>query len=247
VGRLITDLAAAGNVYHYTSNQNNVNFFTDAGSPGSGNWTIVIDPGVTLGSTDKANPAATTGVFPGTLSIKNRGRIQGKGGVGGYGRANLAGKEILPLHRGSGGGGAGTAVGLGGASSGPTGGGPGENGTSEAGGAGSNSSTNDWLHDHFALHNVNYPGYLDGGKALDLGMDVTIHNQIGEIWGGGGGGAPGNLAEGAAGGGPGEDGLYSVGTDPDWAGDAGKAIELNGNSITWGGGSGDPNVKGPVS
>jgi hypothetical protein len=51
------------------------------------------------------------------------------------------------------------------------------------------------------------------------------------------------------GGDPGEDG--EVGDEYPltgwWWGPAGNAVALNGNTVTWRSGAGDPNVKGPIT
>jgi hypothetical protein len=227
--------------YTYSSSQDNVNFFTDAGSPSFGNWVIVIEAGVTLGSADVSTPAAVTGSFPGTLTVVNSGRIQGQGGDGGAGRGFVAGGKGTDWHSGGGGGGAGTGYGLGGESGTGTGV-DGADGTSEDGGAGGIAGTNPGgVHDHAAVAGEN------AGHALQLEMDVTVDNTGGEIWGGGGGGSGGDGAGafGGSGGDPGEAG--SVGLNGPSAGAAGKAVDLQGNSITWDGGEGSPNVKGAVS
>ena len=202
--------------FHYTVSANNVNFFTSAGSPSSGNWNIIVDAGVVLGSTSTGTAAAVTGVFPGLLKITVLGRIQGKGGAGGRGAAN-SGK--IAFARGGGGGGAGTQVGAGGLKGGNAS--DGSPGTATAGGAhGANGTTGTTQ----AATNGS-----DGGPALSLSMSATI--DAGEIWGGGGGGGGAAVAETSGdGGGPGLIGGDAGSTNP---GAAGNAVALNGNSVTW--------------
>lgn len=208
------------NVFHYTSSQNNVNFFADAGSPSLGNWNVIVDAGVILGSTISGTAAAITGVFPELLKVTVLGRIQGMGGEGGRG-AYFTGKSSWA--GGGGGGGAGTIGGLGG--DGAPNAVDGNPGTVTAGGTGGNSGSLAGSPGSRSVTNG-----LAGGTALSLSMSAYI--DAGEIWGGGGGGA-GDGDGGGKGGDGGGPGLAGQSATSSTGGAAGKAVLLNGNTITW--------------
>lgn len=206
--------------FHYTVSANNVNFFTDAGSPVAGNYNIIVDPGVILGSTSTGTASAITGIFPGALKITVLGRIQGKGGAGGDGIL-ITGK--FSIAGGGGGGGAGTDPGAGGdADPNAT---NGSAGTATSGGSGGTTGSQVGVGSRAATNG------FPGGPALSLSMSAYI--DAFEIWGGGGGGAGDEglgPPDGGAGGGPGlpgEDAHSKLG------GIAGNAVSLNGNAVTW--------------
>jgi hypothetical protein len=213
--------------FHCSVSKNNVNFFTDAGSPAYGNWNIIVDKGVILGSTSTGTAAATTGVFPGALKITVLGRIQGKGGDGGQGLLTVSKVSIAG---GGGGGGAGTQVGSGGDSD-PNGT-DGFPGTPTSGGAGGSSGS------QVGSLERNFGAGRSGGPALSLSMSAFV--AAGEIWGGGGGGA-GSLSPITTGSGGGGPGLAGVGLN---GGPAGKAVVLNGNVVAW---ISQTDVRGEVS
>lgn len=57
-------------------------------TPQSGDLiTVIVNAGVTIGSTSSSTPAMDVGTWPGgvSISIEVNGRVQGKGGTGGYG------------------------------------------------------------------------------------------------------------------------------------------------------------------
>lgn len=226
--------------YTYTASAENVNFFTDAGSPTSGNWKIVINSGVILWSASIYFAAAATGVFPDLLWIVNNGGIRGAGGSALAVGSSLGGGKGggVAYHGAPGGGGAGIVGGLGFENVFAT---SGEDGTATAGGAGGTSAGTTNTHAHVQQYGE------PGGPALQLNMRTIIENENGTIWGGGGagGGYVGHPSVGGAGGDPGEQG--GGGTGASYYGAGGKAVDLQGNEVVWISGSGAPNVKVVVS
>ena len=82
-----------GSPVHITTNQTNLDISTlfPAGAC-AGSDTVIIDPGVTICSTNPTIPAMTTGNIPagGSLVIINNGSIIGAGGAGGADPSSLA-------------------------------------------------------------------------------------------------------------------------------------------------------------
>lgn len=247
-----------GSTLEISSNMANYNIFTMLGSPTSPvNVTLTIPAGVIVSSNSTSTPALDTGPLPSesTVTIINNGRIVGAGGGGGKGGCqtsdcyipagsgviNYSGENGQPggtaiytqanitidntngyIFGGGGGGGGGVYSGF------PTlnqGGGGG-------GGAGEISGTG------------GQPGY--GPNAASAGASGTSTA--------GGAGGSSSTYPGGSGGGPGESGSNGsggptgVGPFPGGSGGApGKAVNLNGNTITWLGGNDATRVKGAVN
>ena len=237
-----------------STNQTNFNLYTAAvaaGYDGTSAVTIIctINSGIVINASGTGTPAFTFGSIPGTCTVEiiNLGTIEGAGGAGGKGGdpttpggtgpatpGNNAGNAMnitcpTTITNGSGyiwgggGGGGGGAelditVGKINRTAGGGGGGGGAGNAVGAGGAG-----------------------VDGGASGSAGT-----NSAGGAGGAGGTDGAYSAGAGGAGGNPGVDG--NTGGGPGAAGGAaGKAINLNGNSVTWVSGSTDPNVKGVVS
>jgi hypothetical protein len=91
---------------HITSNQTNLDLSTYFGNGHcAGNDTVIIDPGVTVCSSNPSLPALTTGVLPtgSLLTIINNGSIIGAGGAGGSDPANAAQSPCPTADGGNGG------------------------------------------------------------------------------------------------------------------------------------------------
>jgi hypothetical protein len=234
----------------FTANASDYNMASDMDLDASfGSIEIIVDSGVVVSATGAGTPAMATGTTPASifdLSIVNNGEIEAAGGAGGNGgagnslpgSAGSAGGDALDLEmdatitNGSGkiwgGGGGGGGGGANFPSTGSGGGGGG--GAGVAGGAGGAVTVGSGI--------PLFGTAGSGGTASSGGSGGTGDTNTSPNGGdGGAGGGPG--AVGAAG----SAGLGAGGA----AGAAGKAIELNGNSVTWVSGSGDPNVKGAVS
>lgn len=270
---------------------NNVNLFTLFGSPsGVHHVTYVINSGVTIGSTDPANPAINTGsgwATGSTVKIINNGKIYGAGGAGGAGgvasvdaggtsvvgangsAGNAGGNAVETSVKlvvdntngeifgggGGGGGASGTTVGqddgMGSANFACVGGGGG------GGGQGSNTSSGGTggTADDSYVDNPNEEDPGDNGIAGSSSAAGSggVGGNTNYIWlgtqnldgnDGGSGGAWGTSGSSASGSHVGAE--YTEGTNGS-GGAAGKAVELNGNSITWLGGNNGTQVKGAVS
>jgi hypothetical protein len=96
------------------NNQNNVNLRTIydglfgapvGGSPGGTVVVFIVDAGVTIGSTSTGSYAMRTGSWPSgvSISLRNNGRIQGKGGRGGDGGSGSADAGFFAANSASGG------------------------------------------------------------------------------------------------------------------------------------------------
>ena len=246
MGTFLTDIPHPDSfsTFTYWYARANVNVWVDAGSPTSGNWKIIIDPGITITSVDPSLPALKTSTlqnWPGWLWIVNNGDIRGAGGNGGTGLAQTAGKGGA-THNSPGGGGAGLTFGLKGETDNGI---QAVNGTATAGGAGGLGSTLT-AHDHPPI------GAEPGGHAISVRDFNVIIENYGTIWGGGGGGAfaDGNAYYGGAGGDPGEPGHRdALGYVP--AGNAGYAVYMEGPAIigsyAFRGNTGSADIKGPLS
>lgn len=250
-----------------SSNTNNYNIRTAALAAGWNGSDIVdvfvqINSGVIVGSTSTGTPAMDTGTsWPvgSTITINNEGKIQGRGGNGGYAdlsspQSGLPGGDALNLQinttitnaSGSiwgGGGGGGGAADVGqsvieGEFTEVTAYGGGGGG---GGGAGSDGGTG-------GAPGVNVVTTIVAPSAGSTGISTS--------GGGGGFGGTGQNSTaiatggtGGAGGGPGTAGTGSItqGILVSAGGAAGKAVDLNGFTVTWNSGSGSPNVLGAVS
>lgn len=234
--------------FTYSSSADNVNFLTSVegvhGTLSSPVLALItVNGGVTLGSASKTNPAARTGGFPSGSLVKliNNGRIAGRGGDGGNGAQASSpaggdgddGGTALELDDdiqidntsgeifgGGGGGGGGAAATSAGA---PNGGGGGGGGQGDNGG--------------------------DKGVALSSGNDGQNGGTSSAGNGGNGATYGGKGGNGGSWGQGGKDGkgpsiLGGQGGD---GGAGGKAVDLNGNTITWIAGNNATQVKGSVS
>lgn len=235
-------------VVNITASADNVVLHTLAGSPaGVVDVLCTISAGVTVGSTSTGTAAFRTGAFASgsTVRIVNNGRIAGKGGDGGDGATlaspdggngsaggdavNLAcnveidntSGEIFGGGGGGGGGAAGTSPGA------PNGGGGGGGGQGDEGG--------------------------DKGVALSSGSDGTDGGPSGAGNGGNGAASGSKGGKGGSWGSKGSKGSGKASDNPPVAGDGGaggdpgKAVDLNGNTVTWLGGNNATQVKGSVS
>ena len=216
--------------YTYSTNKTDANFNTELQTVGwdgstKGEFTIIVNSGVTLSN------GADTGNFPAgsTLALVNNGSIKGVGGAAGAANfAGSAGGDELTLGD--------TDITI-------------TNGSGEIHGGGGGG----------------------GGGRTGVRYRLTNENDCGAVscgtGGSGGGGAGSPTGSGTQGGVGGPGGAVGVaGTagstggcaasacgPAQWynpatpGGAAGKAIELNGQSVTWISGSGSPNVAGAVS
>lgn len=156
---------------------------------------VIVDHGVVIGSSqtiplDGPPPASFLVDLPAgsIVRLTNFGRITGAGGTGGDGQVGENQFQGSTARGGGGGGGAGHLVGAGGligddAITGTDG----TDGTALLGGA---AGTNGVA----VLNNiVGVIHAIDGGDAIEVssGVELIITNIDGEIFGGGGGGAPG--------------------------------------------------------
>lgn len=250
----------------YTANANNVNLFTDLGSPAYPvDVTVFVASGVVIGAAIAAGQAAPNPAFRITSSFAagsrvyliNRGRIAGGGGIGGEGdRGRSDGNSASGFIGGGGGGGAGSTsqggsesvydIDPGNAAT------NGSAGTSTTGGAAGNNDING-----------NTTGGYDRGDDPQLGgtaiscnnVDLWIDNAGGEIFAGASGG-DGGRQDGALPGGAedpisGDDLATSV-TTVAVAGDEPAAVYFanvsgaSGYELTWVAGDTYPDVRGYV-
>lgn len=232
-----------GSTLEISSNMANYNITTMLGGPTSPvNVTLTIPNGVTVSSNSPSMPALDTGALPdgSTVTIINNGSIIGAGGNGsdasapyGAGNPGLPGGNAVnvqapvTIDNTNGyifaGGGGGGAAGSNGFNCGPGGGG---------GGAGA------------------APG--GGGTSPAWGVSTASPGSAGSTVGGAGGVSTTGGCNGGNGGGYGEAGSPGVapwgGPPPGGDGGAsGKAINLNGQTITWLGGNDATRVKGAVN
>jgi hypothetical protein len=252
---LTSGAGASGNNLTISSDAQNVNLYVLAGSPATaGTYTITINPGWTVSSGSTANAAITTGTWPAGSIVKliNNGTIVGRGGDGGagsngedpYGPGNPggAGGPAISLTYdltidntngnifggGGGGGGGGTGwtyyIGYSGGAFyhyGGSGGGGGRGKQDSVGGGGGYAGT--------------------GGTFLAAGSGGATYAA------GGAGGTGGDWAAAGSAGASGTSGNGYPYYGPGGAGGAaGKAINLNGRSVTWLGGNNSTQVKGAV-
>lgn len=250
----------------YAANADNVNLFTDLGSPAYPvDVTVMILDGVTIGAAvaagqDAPNPAfriSSSFAAGSRVYLINRGRIAGGGGIGGEGdRGRSDGNSASGFIGGGGGGGAGSS----------SQGGPestydidpgnaatdGSAGTTTTGGAAGNNDING-----------NTTGGYDrggdpqfGGTAIACNnVDLWIDNTSGEIFAGANGG-DGGRQEGALPGGAQDpvagDDLAADVTTVAVAGDEPAAVYFaniggaSGYTLTWVGGDTYPSVGGYV-
>lgn len=204
------------------------NAFALMGSPSAvGTYRFVIATGVTLSSSSTATPGLTVGNFPAgsTVIIENNGTIKGRGGAGG----------------------AGSAVGTG--------------GTGGAGGPAVSISSGYAVRIDNTLGNIWGGGGGQGGQGVgsqgyftgDYCAALSIAGSVG-----GAGAGPNSATGGGDYGQAGPTGLAGSATSTGGCppggvsgggagGAAGKAIALNGNTVTWLGGNNSTQVKGAVS
>lgn len=260
-----------------TSDVDEYNIYTEAGSPGRAVEVIVIvDSGVVVGSTSPGTPAMDTGsgwANGSSILIINHGDILGRGGTGGHGCGDSWVPQAEDGHDGGdalnlqidtyidntdgniygGGGGGGGGGGWGAGTSNDTVGGGGGGGGAGGGAGGTGGTTNTQAGDDSEVN----------GSPGSAGSNTT----------GGGGGNSGssslacigsqssNCGDGGAGGASGQGG--SSGANMCWnglclgfdnysnsggaGGAAGKAVDLNSNSAIWRGGNNSSQVKGDVA
>ena len=178
-----------------TTNQTNLDLSTYFGNGHcAGNDTVIIEPGVTVCSSNPGQPALTTGTLPtgSTLTIINNGSIVGAGGDGGSDPANV-GQSPCPAADGGNGG---DAIFI--ASSTPTR--IFNNGTIASGGGGGGAGqaltgTNLSVLCNFNFGNAFYGGSGGGGAGCSPGAGGTTANcNVGSAGtaatGGAGGAAP---------------------------------------------------------
>lgn len=215
--------AAVAADFTFTMDQQNVDLFSEMGSP-SGVKEYLIDfdgSSLLFGSSTTSSPGFLVSGFTAgtTFKFRNVGsgavRLQGTGGAGGDG-AETSGK--VSGRGGGGGGGQGHVGGAGGTRgiSGPSA--PsGDTDDPGAGGLGDSSGTG----------TQSAQAGSAGGDALDTAFPIEFEGSF-EVWGGGGGGGGGGSAalSGGSGGSAGSSGSTGVGGAA--GGAAGKAIELNG-------------------
>lgn len=243
----------------YASSDQDVNVYTDLGSPTGKQLVLVrIDSGVTLSSSDAAIPAMTFEGFSddSAVILWNEGEVRGAGGLGGTNALRV--QNSIGYWSGAGGGGAGTVVGPGGATEFPGAiRGLGSDGTASAGGsAGTNGDTGG----SYGGQRGNTDGEAGGTAVYSGDVDLTIFNASGSIFGGGGGGGAGGLRQAA--GSPGGDGggLGEAGDDGIMPGSGGSVVFVQtsggaggyavkrtaSGSITFVDGGSSPNVEGTV-
>jgi hypothetical protein len=86
--------SGSGTSFTISSDAQNVNLYVIAGSPATaGTYTITINAGVTVGSSNTATPALISGTWPAgsIVTLINNGNIYGRGGDGGAGGSGAAG------------------------------------------------------------------------------------------------------------------------------------------------------------
>lgn len=236
-------------VLKITSNVNNYSVASQLGNPSYPvNILLIIESGVTVGSSTSANKSLNSGALhpSSQLKIINNGTIYGPGGEGGpgavggtdnpgngvNGNAAIDTQVRLVIDNtngtifGGGGGGGGGSQGDGPGICGGGGGGGGRGSNNAAGGVGGTGGSGNG--GNGTPGSVSASG--SGGAAACTGSQPS---------GGGGGGGDWAVA--------GTDGqqsnLWNFGT----SGAAGKAIELNSNTVIWLGGNNASQVKGAVS
>lgn len=239
------------------TSQSNVDLCTLAGNPTTpGTYVFTIAPGATVYSTSASQPALTTGnCWPAgsTITIVNNGAIYGRGGDGGSGGGAYVGTRTgapgasggtaislaYPISidnssgfifgGGGGGGGAGSSV-TRGVIYGGGGGGGGQGAADSIGGSGGSST--------FAP----CPTMPSGGNGTVSGAGTGGFNGTCRVGAGGNGGTWGNSGNAGANGNPASGG--GVGGT---GGAGGAAVQRNGYTVTWLGGSDATHVKGAVS
>ena len=259
---LDTPTDSTGLVFSINLNTNGYNLASNLNLTSAANITLNIRPGVVVGSTTTGIPALHTGGLPAgsSLFINNEGRIQGAGGNGGAGGDGGVGtipngpEQLNPGQPGSAGGSAlsltldtvidnaigeiwsGGGGGAGGASSDD-----GNLGQAAGGGGGGGGA---------GVITVGLGGA--GGSAGGGGAPAGFSGSPGSSEVGGAGGSPGlggpqgNGSPGSFGGDSGSPGGSTGGVGGAAGGGAGNALIKNGNSATFLGGDGAPNIKGPV-
>lgn len=221
--------------------------------------TVTINSGINVYSTTTATPAFATGSFASgsSITIVNNGNIIGKGGNGGNGGngsaanagdAGSSGGNALNLSfnvtinngsgnifgGGGGGGGGGTHFYDVGNYAGGGGGGGGQGAPSSTGGTAGNSTTT-------AATNGGSGGASAGTGGAGGTFQVFSGEELLDSGAGGGGGNGGTY--GAAG----SAGANSASSNGGAGGAAGKAINLNGNVVTFTAGNNATQVKGAQS
>jgi hypothetical protein len=212
------------------------NIHTLMGSPAAaGVYRFIINSGVSISSNSTGTPGLQTGTFPAgsTLIIVNNGTIYGMGGAGGSQNGGS------PTNAGAGGHAMSLALNVtidntsgnifGGGGGGGVGGNANTGCGNEYGGGGGGGATG-------LTNSSGGAGYFSGGGSQGTssgGGAGGSHPVYG--WPGGAGGAHG--AAGSSGSGP----------SARSGGAAGKAINLNGFSVTWLGGNNGTQLKGATS
>ena len=199
------------NTFTYTTSTTWARPFTDAGSPSSGNWKIIVNPGVVISGRVLDSypfPSMRIDQFPALLWLVNYGEIRGRGGNGVLGFAindPFAKGGAAIYHEAPGGGGAGTPPGFGQESNG---GGSAYSmpGTATTGGAGGWGSDILDVPQNTHNHQSTPPQY--GADAIELqhSAKYALLENHGLVWGGGGGGYYAGTEGGNRGGDPGESG-----------------------------------------
>lgn len=249
-----------GSTLEISSSLANYNIYTMLGSPTSAvNVTLTIPSGVTVSSNNTGTPALDTGNLPSgsTVTIINNGSIIGAGGAGGTGGALSA---CATITAGESGGSGGNAINLtvpttidntngyifggggGGGGGGATysicgfgwSGGGGGGGAGSIGGAGGAGGYNYYIYD------AGDPG-TSGGTSGGGGGGGGYFDGVRHAGGGGNGGEYGTSGN------TGDVGVGGVNSSAGAGGSAGKAVNLNGNTITWTGGNDATRVKGAVN
>lgn len=229
-----------------SSDTQNVNLYVLAGSPSTaGTYTITINSGVTVSSANSATPSVSTGVWPtgSTVTLVNNGNIYGKGGDGGNGGtyggaapvAGGAGGTALSLgysitinntngkiYGGGGGGGGAAAINSGYYPGVTSGGGGGGGGQGETGGTAGTGGSGSFPGGSGGAGSTSEPGIA--GTNSEYGGNTVYYAGAGGAWATAGG----NGWNGAAG------------------GAGGRAIQLNGKTVTWLGGNDATHLKGAV-
>jgi hypothetical protein len=251
-----SDVANLSYVFSANTNETTITISTLPGyKAGKTNLTVTINASVLIVSTTTATPALTiTGGTAGdTVVVVNNGFIAGRGGAGGAGTGGVAVSLGYPAtinntspaaYIGGGGGGGGTASnggGGGGAGNGPapaTGSGGGNGGTTFPGTGGAGGSA------PFGGTASGAPGGSGGGgggySRAGSGHNPICNYTVPPLDQGGGGGGGWGASGGSGGpasrsGAPGGSGSAAGGNaGPSPAGGAGgKAVALNGNTVTW--------------
>jgi len=252
-----------------SSNTSNYNLFAALGNPtGPVTVDVTINSGVIVSSTSTSNPAFDTGAMPAgsRVIIINNGQIIGKGGNGGNGGSSTP-------TAGAAGGSAGDAINFqtdvivdntngdifgGGGGGGGGGGAKGSNfalsvclsshcGGGGGGGGAGNSSSSGGVGGNTGVSGDNGGGGSTSAGTGGIGGDGTFVSVDGGPGGNGGGYGVAGVA-GSSGTATGTNCSEPNATSSGGSnGAAGKAVDLNGNSITWLGGNNSSQVKGAVS